>query len=34
MNDIFQNLELFLKIKVNNKWIIYFDYLNENQIQG
>jgi hypothetical protein len=30
MNGIYENLELFLKIKLNNKWIIYSDYLIDN----
>jgi hypothetical protein len=30
MNGIYENLELFLKIKLNNKWIIYADYLIDN----
>jgi hypothetical protein len=30
MNEIYENLELFLKIKINNKWIIYSDYLIDN----
>jgi hypothetical protein len=30
MNGLYENLELFLKIKLNNKWIIYSDYLIDN----
>jgi hypothetical protein len=30
MNDIYENIKLFLKIKVNNKWNILSNYLIEN----
>jgi hypothetical protein len=30
MNGVYENLELFLKIKLNNKWIILSDYLIDN----
>ncbi len=32
MNGVYENLELFLKIKLNNKWIILSDYLLENPL--
>jgi hypothetical protein len=30
MNRVYENLELFLKIKLNHKWIILSDYLLDN----
>jgi hypothetical protein len=30
MNELYENLELFLKIKLNNKWIILSEYLLDN----
>jgi hypothetical protein len=30
INGIYENLELFLKIKLNNKWIILSNYLMDN----